>query len=124
MQLRVALLAVAVAMLLGSISSGCRTSLRTLTSVQRGQVLYRTNCASCHGRDPNRPGALGPAIAGSPRALIEARVLHRSYPVGYQPKRHTHLMQPMPWMAAHIDDLAAYLGAAADRPLIEARHKD
>jgi len=124
MQLRAALLVVAVAML-GSILGGCRTSLRTLTPVQRGQVLYRTNCASCHGRDPNRPGALGPAIAGSPRALIEARVLHRSYPVGYQPKRHTHLMQPMPWMAAHIDDLAAYLGAAAaDRPLIEARHKD
>jgi mono/diheme cytochrome c family protein len=125
MQLWVAVLAVALAML-GIISSGCRTSLRTLTPLQRGEVLYRTNCASCHGHDPNRPGALGPAIAGSSRALIEARVLHRAYPAGYQPKRNTHLMQPMPWMAAHIDDLAAYLGAAAaDRPLIkEARHKD
>jgi mono/diheme cytochrome c family protein len=125
MQLWVAVLAVALAML-GSISGGCRTSLRTLTPVQRGEVLYRINCASCHGRDPNRPGALGPAIAGSPRALIEARVLHRSYPAGYQPKRHTHLMQPMPWMAAHIDDLAAYLGAVStDRPSVEeSRHED
>jgi len=110
--IRVVLLAAALA-ILGSLSGGCRTSLRTLTPVQRGEVLYRTNCASCHGRDPNRPGALGPAIAGSPRALIAARILHRSYPAGYEPKRHTHLMQPMPWMADHIDDLAAYLSAAA-----------
>ena len=124
MQLRGAVLAVALAML-GSISGGCKTSLRTLTPVQQGEVLYRTNCASCHGRDPNRPGALGPAIAGSSRALIGARVLHRAYPAGYQPKRQTHLMQSMPWMAAHIDDLAAYLDAAADRPLVkEARHED
>jgi mono/diheme cytochrome c family protein len=125
MQRWVTVLAVALAMP-GGVFSGCRTSLRTLTPVQRGEVLYRTNCASCHGRDPNRPGALGPAIAGSSRALIEARVLHRAYPAGYQPKRHTHLMQPMPWMAAHIDDLAAYLGAAArDRPSVkEARHED
>ncbi|MBV8362105.1 MAG: cytochrome c [Deltaproteobacteria bacterium] len=125
MQLRVVLLT-AVMTMLGSISDGCRTSPRTLTPVQRGEVLYRTNCASCHGRDPNRPGALGPAIAGSSRALIEARVLHRAYPAGYQPKRQTHLMQPMPWMAAHIDDLAAYLGASAtDRPSVKvARHEN
>ena len=94
------------------LGEGCRAAPRILTPVQRGEVLYRSNCASCHGRDPNRPGALGPAIAGSPRALIEARVLHRSYPVGYQPKRQTHLMQPMPWMAPHIDDLTAYLAAS------------
>ena len=94
--------------------------------MQRGEVLFRTNCASCHGRDPNRPGAIGPAIAGSPRALIEARLLRRSYPAGYQPKRHTHLMQPMPWMAANVDDLTAYLGAAAmDRDAMKGnRHED
>jgi len=46
--------------------------------------------------------------------LIEARVLRRAYPTGYQPKRQTHLMQPMPWMAAHIDDLTAYLNAAGN----------
>jgi mono/diheme cytochrome c family protein len=88
---------------------GCNGSMRTLTPAQRGEALYRTNCSSCHGSDPNRAGALGPAIAGSPRALIEARILHRSYPAGYEPKRHPHLMQAMPWMGGHIDDLTAYL---------------
>jgi len=89
--------------------AGCRTALRTLTPAQGGEALYRTNCASCHGSDPNRVGALGPAIAGSARALIEARFLRRSYPAGYQPKHQTHLLQAMPWMAAHVDDLTAYL---------------
>ncbi len=101
------------------LGEGCRTSPHILTPMQRGEVLYRTNCASCHGGDPNRPGALGPAIAGSPRALVEARVLHRSYPAGYHPKRQTHLMQPMPWMAAHIDDLTAYLDAATHPPSVK-----
>src|SRR5712691_8674019 len=103
--------ALLVASALATFAGGCKTPARKLTPAQRGEVVYRTNCASCHGPDPNQPGALGPAIAGSPRALIEARVLHRSYPPGYRPKRHTHLMQPLPWMAAHIDDLTAYLDA-------------
>jgi len=111
MEFRIALFAAMLSALGEVFGAGCKTSPRTLRPVQRGEVLYRTNCASCHGRDPNRPGALGPAIAGSPRALIEARVLHRAYPSGYHPKRHTHLMQPLPWMAAHIDDLTAYLDA-------------
>jgi len=35
-------------------------------------------------------------------------------------------MAPMPWMAAHVDDLTAYLGAAAmDRAAMKGtRHED
>jgi hypothetical protein len=35
-------------------------------------------------------------------------------------------MQPMPWMAANVDDLTAYLGAAAmDRDAMKGnRHED
>jgi mono/diheme cytochrome c family protein len=102
----VALLA---ALLITPVMLGSKAPVRTMTPAQRGEVLYRTNCSSCHGGDPSRAGALGPAIAGSPRALIEARVLHRSYPAGYLPKRHTHLMQAMLWMAEHVGDLTAYL---------------
>ena len=50
-----------------------------------GRVPYLSNCASCQGSDPNRLGALGPAIADSPRALMEERVLHRSYLVPTTP---------------------------------------
>jgi len=86
---------------------------RELTPVQRGEVVYRTNCASCHNRDPNLPGWMGPPIAGSSRALIEDRVLRLSYPPGYVPKRNTHKMRALPWLSGHIDDLTAYLDQAA-----------
>lgn len=108
--------------LLGALA-GCATAAailgcgppRTLTAVQRGEVVYRTNCASCHNRNPNLPGALGPAIAGSPRALIEARVMHAAYPPGYHPQRVTHLMRPLPWLEPHIGDLTAYLDSVSVR---------
>jgi mono/diheme cytochrome c family protein len=91
--------------------TGCRP--RELTPVQRGEVVYRTNCISCHGRNPNLSGPLGPAIAGSSRTLLEARILAQSYPPGYRPKRNTHQMRSLPWLSGSIGDLKAYLDAAA-----------
>lgn len=76
-------------------------------------MLYTVNCAVCHNANPNLPGTLGPPIAGSPRALVEARVLHAAYPPGYKPKRTSHVMQPLPWLAPNIDQLTAFLDAAA-----------
>ena len=64
-----------------------------MSAADRGEVVYRTNCISCHNRDPNLPGPIGPAIADSPRALIEARVLHGTYPPGYAPQRTTRTMR-------------------------------
>jgi mono/diheme cytochrome c family protein len=94
----------------GVIAAGCHP--HAATAAERGAVIYRTNCIACHNANPNLPGSLGPAIAGSPRDLIAARVLHGAYPVGYVPKRHTHIMRPLPWLAPHIDDLTAFLDAA------------
>jgi mono/diheme cytochrome c family protein len=92
-------------------AAGCHGA-HQMTAAERGAVIYRTNCSACHNENPNLPGALGPAIAGSPKELIAARVLHGAYPVGYDPKRHTHIMRPLPWLGPHIDDLTAYLAAA------------
>jgi mono/diheme cytochrome c family protein len=84
-----------------------------VTAVDRGEAIYRTNCISCHNRDPNLPGPLGPAIAGVSRSLIEARVLHGTYPPGYHPQRKSHTMRALPWLDGHVDDLSAYLAAAS-----------
>lgn len=81
----------------------------------KGEQVYKTICFVCHGPDPAKDGPLGPAIAGSPRALIEARVMNgnadyeKSYPPGYTPKRNTKLMTPFPHLKGDIDNLAAYL---------------
>ena len=52
---------------------------------------------------------MGPPIKGASRELLEARILHGSYPPGYMPKQKTSVMQPIPQAAANIGDLAAYL---------------
>ncbi len=91
---------------------GCSDS-KPLTAADRGQRIYSTNCIICHNPDPTQPGSQGPAIAGSPRDLVEARVVHAGYPPGYTPKRTTHIMPAQPFLAAKIDDLTAFLAQAA-----------
>jgi mono/diheme cytochrome c family protein len=100
-------------------------------AITNGRKLYAANCASCHNpTNPNLPGSVGPPIAGAPQDLIADRVLHRSYPPGYKPKRNTHLMKEMPWLAPNIGDLAAFLeyeakndsaGASSDGASSEAK---
>ncbi len=102
---------IAAASLITVILAGCGPS-KPQTPAQRGRVVYMTNCVVCHNPNPNLPGSQGPAIAGSPRALVEARVLHLSYPSGYVPQRKTHAMRAFPQLAGEIDNLAAFLQAA------------
>jgi mono/diheme cytochrome c family protein len=92
---------------------GCaKPSAIDANPVVAGRRVYIANCASCHNFDPSLDGPLGPAIAGASRKLLEARILHQAYPPGYQPKRATHLMRAMPWVAPKVHALAAYLAAA------------
>jgi mono/diheme cytochrome c family protein len=76
---------------------------------ERGRQVYVAQCTSCHSPDPAQNGPLGPAVRGSPRDLLEARLLRGTYPSGYTPKRPSAVMQPMPHLAGNLDDLAAYL---------------
>jgi mono/diheme cytochrome c family protein len=98
-----------VAIAAGVVVAGCHP--HETTAAERGAVIYRTNCTACHNENPNLPGSLGPPIAGSSRSLIEARVMHGAYPAGYVPKRHSHIMRPLPWLGPHINDLTAFLDA-------------
>ena len=64
---------------------------------------------TCHGPDPAQAGPVGPAVKGSSRELLEAKVLRGAYPPGYTPKRSTKVMVPMPALAGEIGALADYL---------------
>ena len=75
----------------------------------KGRQVWLGQCVSCHNTDPSKPGPVGPAVKGSSRALVEARVLHATYPPGYRPRRDTKIMPPRPDLAASVGDLAAYL---------------
>jgi len=81
--------------------------------VARGRATYLANCVACHNPNPKLAGPLGPAVAGSSLALLEAKVLRNEYPPGYTPKQTTSAMVPLPHLEAKIPDLAAYLGSVA-----------
>ena len=51
----------------------------TADLAQRGRAAYQANCIACHAADPTQDGALGPAVAGASRELLEARVLAARY---------------------------------------------
>jgi mono/diheme cytochrome c family protein len=76
---------------------------------ERGRQVYLAQCTACHAQDPAQNGPLGPAVKGSSRELLEARILHGTYPPGYTPKRPSAIMQPLPHLAGSLDDLTAFL---------------
>ena len=76
---------------------------------ERGRAVFVANCVACHNNDPSKDGPIGPAINGSPRELIAARVLRGSYPPNYNPKRKTKVMPSFPFLESEIPYLAAYL---------------
>ena len=83
------------------------------TAAMRGERVYQNVCIACHHGDPNKDAAIGPAVAGSSRELIEARVVRGEFLPGHTPKRPGGAMPAFPFLADQVDDLAAYLEAAA-----------
>lgn len=96
---------------------GCSKEKETnLTPLEeRGRLVYNTNCISCHNSDPEKPGPLGPEVAGSSLELLSARTLHQSYPAGYKPKRDTHLMPVLPFVEKDLPAIHAYLNLVRKR---------
>jgi mono/diheme cytochrome c family protein len=81
----------------------------------QGERVYQNVCIACHHGNPARDGALGPAIAGSSRVLLEAKVLRGEYPPGYTPRRETGAMPRFEYLADEIGALEAYLAEAAQQ---------
>jgi mono/diheme cytochrome c family protein len=106
---RPALLATLIAATITLASCSGGDSDASATPVTRGEKVYKNVCLACHAADPSQDGSLGPAIAESSRELIEARVVHATYPEGYTPKRDSLSMPKFPHLAGSIDDLTAYL---------------
>ena len=81
----------------------------------RGQQVYQANCTACHALDPTQPGPVGPDLAGSSLALLQAKVLKNEYPPGHRPKRDTQAMVPLVHLAPELPALAAYLAQAGGK---------
>ena len=80
-------------------------------AIARGEQIYRNICLVCHNANPAQSGALGPAIAGASRELLEAKLLRGEYPAGYTPQRNTEQMPRFEYLKANLDDIAAFLAS-------------
>jgi mono/diheme cytochrome c family protein len=100
--------------------SSCRCSSKSGNSIvdatdplsklkARGKVVYLSNCIACHSTNPSAAGSQGPAVAGSSRDLLAAKILRGVYPEGYKPKRTSGAMPMLPHLEPDLDALEAYL---------------
>ena len=103
-----------VSIALVGLSVACQPSTDE-SPVELGRRAYVANCTACHNPDPTKEGTIGPAVAGSSLALVEARVLRAEYPPGHTPKRPSALMPAQPYLKKDVPDLAAYLGSLAPK---------
>ncbi len=66
----------------------------------KGKKFYYSHCISCHHKDPNLKGVIGPEITDVPFEVFSTKVLTGKYPeilpLGYKAKRKTKLMRPLP----------------------------
>ena len=95
--------------IVAALAAGCSESRPLDPAAERGRLIYLANCIACHNSDPAFPGAVGPEVRGSPRELLEVKIVRGTYPPGYAPKRPTKIMPPQPGLAPDIPDLAAFL---------------
>ncbi len=99
-------------LLLSLVSCQKNESQRPLSALEaRGKASFMSNCIVCHNPNPTIDGSIGPAIAGSSLELVTARVLTRSYPPGYKPKRDTEVMPDFPQLKDDVAALHAYLNS-------------
>jgi mono/diheme cytochrome c family protein len=90
-------------------SSGGSDQGGEVDRVGRGKHYYQNVCIACHAGDPNEDGFLGPALAGTPLEVIEAKVMRGEYPEGYTPKRNTLTMPRFEFLGPELANIAAYL---------------
>lgn len=81
--------------------------------IEIGRRVYFSNCISCHNKDPNLNGAVGPLLVDSPIEIIESKIMTGKYPQklpeGYKPKRTTKLMRPLTKLKDNVKDVYAWI---------------
>lgn len=81
--------------------------------INRGRQLYFSNCISCHNRDPNLKGPIGPELVDAPMSVMTSKVMTGVYPsilpAGFVPKRKTKLMRKIPKLEKEIPSIHLWI---------------
>ncbi|MGE3610419.1 MAG: cytochrome c [Bacteriovoracaceae bacterium] len=82
-------------------------------SLEKGKRLFLSNCTSCHNKDPNFKGSIGPELVDAPLDVMTAKVTTGRYPeklpAGFIPKRKTKLMRPFPHLKNDVPSIHAWI---------------
>lgn len=81
--------------------------------LDKGRRLYLSNCISCHNRDPNMKGAVGPEMVDAPIEVMTSKVMTGKYPdplpAGFVPKRKTKAMLKIVKLEKDIPSIHAWV---------------
>ena len=99
----------AILIIMGGLFISCVPGALEEGDPAKGKKVYLRLCANCHGTNPAWGNFKAPALTGSSRELLEARILRAAYPPGYKPKKTTKNMPAFPREEPNIDDLFAFL---------------
>lgn len=83
------------------------------TLIAKGQEVYTKNCLTCHNKDPNVKGAIGPELVDAPLEVMQVKVKTGRYPevlpAGFVPKRTTKQMRKFPNLEVDVPAIHAYI---------------
>jgi len=87
--------------------------------LDKGRRLYYSNCISCHNKDPNLKGSLGPELVDTPLEVMTHKVMTGRYPdvlpKGYIPKRQTRSMRAIPKLQKDIPAIYAWIQSVSKK---------
>lgn len=82
-------------------------------AIDKGRRLYLSNCISCHNKDPNIKGSIGPEITDAPLEVMTSKVMTGKYPEvlpkGFVPKRKSRAMRALPKLKDDVPAIWAYV---------------
>lgn len=89
------------------------TAVDPATLIPKGKEIYTANCLTCHNKDPNVKGAIGPELVDAPLEVMIVKVKTGRYPevlpAGFVPKRKTKQMRKFPQLEADVPAIHAYI---------------
>lgn len=89
------------------------TSTTAPSLIDQGKKAYLSNCISCHNKDPNLKGSLGPEVTNVPIEVFKHKILTGRYPIplpsGFSPRRNSKVMRPIPRVEKDIEAIHEWI---------------
>lgn len=98
---------------LGSLLFSQTLLAQDAATLNKGKLLYLSNCIQCHNKDPNMKGSLGPEMVDAPLSVMTSKVMTGVYPAvlpaGFTPKRTSKVMRKIPKLEKDIPAIFAWV---------------